>query len=303
MVDRPLRRLRRVRWKLGSAGALAASHGEDQIGFYRKLTQHTAYDAFLAATRPMDKLLAARADSRVPTLLVHSLWDQEDIYGALAVYKALHAKDTCRRQTIPGDGPLASWPVEIDADTNLGEIGFGADTGLYFRQHILRPFLDHYLKDRRAADGCGAGQCAFESGTRPLAAAESLAAGLRGSSVPITATRRCICCRARACHQMRLRDADAASTYISDPAQSGAVHRSVPSTCWPMTRAMSWRNWLASRPARGKHAAGRADLHHGSPDRPAEDRRRSPSPGWWRASTGTDARFRGESDRRVSLTR
>jgi hypothetical protein len=27
-------------------------------------------------------------------MLVHSLWDQEDIYGALAVYKAIEPKDT-----------------------------------------------------------------------------------------------------------------------------------------------------------------------------------------------------------------
>ncbi len=31
---------------------------------------------------------------KVPVLLVHSLWDQEDIYGAIAVYKAIKPKDT-----------------------------------------------------------------------------------------------------------------------------------------------------------------------------------------------------------------
>ena len=30
----------------------------------------------------------------VPVMVVHSLWDQEDIYGAIAVYQALEAKDT-----------------------------------------------------------------------------------------------------------------------------------------------------------------------------------------------------------------
>ena len=41
----------------------------------------------------MDKLLAAQP-LKVPTMLVDSLWDQEDIYGAPAVYKALKPKDT-----------------------------------------------------------------------------------------------------------------------------------------------------------------------------------------------------------------
>ena len=35
-----------------------------------------------------------RARSTVPTLWVHSLWDQEDIYGAPAAYAATEAKDT-----------------------------------------------------------------------------------------------------------------------------------------------------------------------------------------------------------------
>jgi uncharacterized protein len=41
----------------------------------------------------VDKVLAAQP-LKVPTMLVHSLWDQEDIYGAIAVYKALKPLDT-----------------------------------------------------------------------------------------------------------------------------------------------------------------------------------------------------------------
>ena len=40
----------------------------------------------------MDKVLAAQP-LKVPMMLVDSLWDQEDIYGAPAVYKALKPKD------------------------------------------------------------------------------------------------------------------------------------------------------------------------------------------------------------------
>ena len=41
----------------------------------------------------MDKILGAQP-LKVPVMLVHSLWDQEDIYGAIAVYKAIEPKDT-----------------------------------------------------------------------------------------------------------------------------------------------------------------------------------------------------------------
>ena len=36
----------------------------------------------------MDRILA-KAPLKVPVMLVNSLWDQEDIYGATAVYRAI----------------------------------------------------------------------------------------------------------------------------------------------------------------------------------------------------------------------
>jgi len=36
---------------------------------------------------------------------------------------------------------------EIEDGRTLGPLRFASDTGLYFRREILRPFLDHYLKD------------------------------------------------------------------------------------------------------------------------------------------------------------
>src|SRR5438876_7337098 len=75
----------------GSAGALGRQHGLEQVGFWRKILDHPAYDAFWQL-QAMDKILAAQP-LKVPTMLVDSLWDQEDIYGATAVYKAIKPKD------------------------------------------------------------------------------------------------------------------------------------------------------------------------------------------------------------------
>ena len=57
----------------------------EQIGFWQKLTEHPAYDSWWSE-QAMDKVLAAQPLT-VPTMLVDSLWDQEDIYGAMAVYQ------------------------------------------------------------------------------------------------------------------------------------------------------------------------------------------------------------------------
>ncbi|MFL6777266.1 MAG: CocE/NonD family hydrolase, partial [Sphingomicrobium sp.] len=76
----------------GSAGALGKAHGLEQVGFWNKIVAHPSYDAWWR-TQAMDKVLAAEPLA-VPVMLVHSLWDQEDIYGAIALYKALEPKDT-----------------------------------------------------------------------------------------------------------------------------------------------------------------------------------------------------------------
>ena len=63
-----------------SAGELGRQHGMEQIGFWQKIVAHPAYDSFWQQ-QAMDKILAAQP-LKVPIMLVHSLWDQEDIYGA-----------------------------------------------------------------------------------------------------------------------------------------------------------------------------------------------------------------------------
>ncbi len=130
--------------RAGSAGALGRRRGLEQVGFWRKLLAHPSYDAFWRE-QAMDRVLAAQPLS-VPVMLVDSLWDQEDIYGAMAVYRALAPRDTAHDKVYLVLGPWHHGQ-EIHDGSSLGPIRFGSDTGLTFRQHILRPFLDHFLKD------------------------------------------------------------------------------------------------------------------------------------------------------------
>ena len=128
----------------GSAGELGKRRGLEQIGFWNKVTQHPAYDSFWSE-QAVDRVLAAQGALTVPTMLVHSLWDQEDIYGAIATYKALKPLDTHSNLFLV----IGPWHhgQEIEDASSLGAIKFHSDTGLYFREQILAPFLAHYLKD------------------------------------------------------------------------------------------------------------------------------------------------------------
>src|SRR5216683_3211102 len=128
----------------GSAGKLGRNHGLEQLGFWRKILEHPSYDAFWRA-QAMDQILAAQP-LKVPVMLVDSLWDQEDIYGAIAVYKALRPKDTGNDKVFLVMGPWHHGQ-EIDDGSSLGALKFNSDTALLFRREILGPFLAQYLKD------------------------------------------------------------------------------------------------------------------------------------------------------------
>ncbi len=147
--------------KAGSAGELGRQHGMEQLGFWRKLTEHPAYDAFWQQ-QAMDKVLAAQPLS-VPVMLVAGLWDQEDMYGAPAVYKAIEPKDTANDKVFLVLGPWYHGQ-EIHDGSALGPVKFDADTALQFRRDILAPFLAQYLKDG-APKADVAPVTAFETGT------------------------------------------------------------------------------------------------------------------------------------------
>src|SRR6266568_2175026 len=167
----------------GSAGELGKRRGLEQTGFWRKLLEHPSYDSFWRE-QAVDKLLA-KEPLKVPVMLVHSLWDQEDIYGAIAVYKAIKPKDTNNDKVFLVMGPWHHGQ-EIADGSSLGAIKWGSDTALYFRQKILRPFLDHYLKDD-APKMDVAPVTAFETGTNEWRRLNSWPSGCdRGCTVKAT---------------------------------------------------------------------------------------------------------------------
>ncbi len=127
----------------GSAGDMAKLHGLNQVGFAAKLMSHPSYDAFWQG-QAIDKLLAAQGLT-VPTMLVHSLWDQEDIFGNIAVWKAVKPLDHDGRLFLT-IGPWFHHQERLDGGA-VGSIAFGSDTAAYFRHDILKPFFDHFLKD------------------------------------------------------------------------------------------------------------------------------------------------------------
>jgi putative CocE/NonD family hydrolase len=223
----------------GSAGELGRRRGLEQVGFWRKILEHPSYDAFWRE-QAVDRILAARP-LNVPVMLVHSLWDQEDIYGAIAVYQAIEPKDTRNDKVFLVMGPWHHGQMIRDGSA-LGALKFDSDTALTFRREVLRPFLDHYLKDGAPAMDV-APVVAFETGTNTWRRLQSwpgnarptplyLHAGSRASFVPPAA------------------EAPAFDEYVSDPAKP------VPFRPRPVDNT-SWSRWLVDDQ---RETSGRTDV-------------------------------------------
>ena len=127
----------------GSAGDFARKWQVDQVPFVRKVIENPAYTDFWQL-QAVDKWFVARPLT-VPTMLEVGQWDQEDSYGAPAVYRAL-------KERYEGSGllHLVVGPWRHSGANHygyeLGDVTFAGDTAAEWRTKYLKPWLDHYLR-------------------------------------------------------------------------------------------------------------------------------------------------------------
>ena len=129
-------------FRYGSAGDWAKKSGYDQLPAWNRMVQHPAYDAFWQG-QALDKLLAANP-SDVPTIWEQGLWDQEDMYGAITAWEALKAKGKVGNNFLVM-GPWRHSQVNREG-RSLGPFQWDGDTALQFREQMVLPLFNQYLK-------------------------------------------------------------------------------------------------------------------------------------------------------------
>ena len=232
--------------RAGSAGALGHERGLEQSGFWNKVVAHPSYDAFWRE-QAMDKVLA-RQSVTVPTLLVHSYWDAEDIYGAIAVWKAVKPHDTGNNVFL-SLGPWSHGGAIGDGST-LGTLKFGSDTALYWRQQVLKPFLARYLKGDASVPAIPT-VTAFETGTNRW---RNLSSWPSGAIEPVAL-------RLGANQKAQLggaADPKGYDEYVSDPAKPVPFRqRPIPPYGYDEAKGQTWPRWLVDDQ---REASGRTDV-------------------------------------------
>jgi hypothetical protein len=111
-----------------------------QSGFWQELLDHDRYDEFWKARNICPHLKNVR-----PAMLTVGGWfDAEDLFGPLAVYRAI---DTQSPQTsnslVMGPWSHGGWMGEGD---QLGNVRFASKTAEFFREKIMLPFFVWHLK-------------------------------------------------------------------------------------------------------------------------------------------------------------
>jgi putative CocE/NonD family hydrolase len=127
----------------GSPSAFALANGFEQLGWWKKIAAHPAYDAFWQA-QALDRLVAARP-SNVPTLWEQGLWDQEDMWGANHAWLALKAAGHESNNWLV----LGPW-YHSQANhfgRNTGVFRWPGDTAEQFRHNIVMPFFNQHLRN------------------------------------------------------------------------------------------------------------------------------------------------------------
>ena len=129
-----------------SAGDWAKRSGYDQLPYWNRMVSHPAYDEFWQG-QALDTMLA-RSPSNVPTLWEQGLWDQEDMWGAIRSYEALVKAGHAANNFIVM-GPWRHSQVNREG-RSLGPFQWNGDTAQQYREDMVLPFFNQYLKDSPA---------------------------------------------------------------------------------------------------------------------------------------------------------
>jgi len=135
------------------------------VPFWNDLLDHGTYDAFWRARDPRPRYVQNTGKTGKPAVLTVGGWfDAEDLYGALATYRAFEAGALAPHNSlVMGPWRHGGW-ARNDGD-RLGAISFGQKTSAFYQHMIEAPFFERALKGRAAASGKEVEAWIFETGT------------------------------------------------------------------------------------------------------------------------------------------
>jgi len=132
----------------GNASEFGKRYYVDQLPLWRRIIDNPAYTSLWQQQALQDLLKSV--DGKVAVMTVHSLFDQEDIFGAPASYATLERNDPSNTWNSLVIGPWYHGQSGRDGST-YGAMNLYSDTARYFREKVRQVFWDEHLRDRKPA--------------------------------------------------------------------------------------------------------------------------------------------------------
>jgi uncharacterized protein len=129
--------------RLGALSHANERYLHGKIPTWNNFVAHPAYDEFWK----IHAMEAGLKEAKVPDLNVAGWWDQEDFYGPMRTYANLEKNDAKHlNYLVVGPWNHGGWGG--GPGNSLGDIPFGSDTGVYFRQKVEAPWFAYWLHDK-----------------------------------------------------------------------------------------------------------------------------------------------------------
>jgi putative CocE/NonD family hydrolase len=131
----------------GTVGSLKKKFFDDSIKFFNDAYAHPNYDDFWKSRDPLQYLKNVK-----PAVLTVGGWfDAEDLYGALHTYSALEKQNPSNHPNFLVMGPWWHSQWGYGTGTNVGNIYWGQDANLTYKELEMK-FFDYYLLGKGNGD-------------------------------------------------------------------------------------------------------------------------------------------------------
>jgi len=127
----------------GTFSDLNDRYYKNQVPVWLDFMKHGTYDSYWRSRSPLPHLKNVK-----PAVLTVGGWfDAEDLYGPLKTFEAIHenSPDANNRLVI---GPWSHGGFARGTGSSFGNIDFGSETSVYYREKVELPFFNYYLKDK-----------------------------------------------------------------------------------------------------------------------------------------------------------
>ncbi|MEO6924621.1 MAG: CocE/NonD family hydrolase, partial [Bryocella sp.] len=112
--------------------------------YFHDLVVHSTYDAYWKERNLAPHMHGVKA----AVLDVGGLFDAEDIVGPVKVFHAIDRLSPEATENTLIEGPWFHGQWARDLGEHLGDVHFGSDTAVFYRNEIEAPFFEHWLKEK-----------------------------------------------------------------------------------------------------------------------------------------------------------